>query len=74
MDVLKGQSRERGGNMSSFDDMCFHKFQIGASELCFFKGRAGYLVLVLHLMPFLVLGDHINVRKPQSEIFMPWDL
>ena len=63
MDVLKGQSRERGGNMSSFDDMCFNKFQIGASELCFFKGRAGYLVLVLHLMPFLVLGDHISVRN-----------
>ena len=65
MDVLKGQSRERGGTMSSFDDLC-GKFQIGASELCFFKGRAGYLVLVLHLMQFLVLGDHINVRKPHK--------
>ena len=40
MDVLKGQSRERGGNMSSFDDMCFHKFQIGASELSFFQRRS----------------------------------
>ena len=31
-------------------------FEIGASELSFFKGGAGYLVLVLHLTPFLDTG------------------
>ena len=48
-------------------------FQIGAFELCFFKGRAGYyLVLVLHLTPFLATlatGTHIKVRKPHKAIF-----
>ena len=32
------------------------KFEIGLSELSFFKGRAGYLVLVLHLTQFLATG------------------
>ena len=36
------------------------KFEIGASELSFFKGGAGYLVLVLHLTPFLATGGTIG--------------
>ena len=46
------------------------KFQIGASEISFIKGRAGNLLLVLHLTPCLASGDHrqargthVNVRK-----------
>ena len=47
--------RERGSIMSPCEDT-WGKFQIGASELCVFEGRAGYLVLVLHLTPFLAGG------------------
>ena len=53
------------------------KFQISPSELCFFKGKAGYLVLILHLTQFLATGGpykqarctHIIVIKPHSDIF-----
>ena len=33
------------------------KFESGPSELSFFKGGAGYLVLVLHLTAFLATGE-----------------
>ena len=48
------------------------QFEIGASELSFLKGGAEYLVLVLHLTPFLARqarGTHINVRKPHKVKF-----
>ena len=32
------------------------RFLIGESELSFFKCIAGYLVLILHLKPFLATG------------------
>ena len=44
--LIGGPNYQRGGNM----------LQIGTSELCFVKGRAGYLVLVSHLTPFLATG------------------
>jgi hypothetical protein len=43
---FSGRAKQRrGGNFSPYDGI-WGKIQIGAPELCFFKGRVGYLLLV----------------------------
>ena len=44
-------------------------FQISASELCFFKGRVGYLVLVVHLTPFI--ANEVNYVAGILEFCLP---
>ena len=73
---LVGQGRERGGNLAPYEDIWGPKSE--RLSFHFSIGGAEYLVLVLHLTPFLdtgayhrqARGTHVNVRK----IFMPWDL
>ncbi len=61
---LCGQSRERGGNLSPYDDIC-SRFQIknpdqdsrsGHFSFHVLKGEAGYPGLGLPLSPFLATG------------------
>lgn len=53
--LMGGQSRERGGNLSPYDDIK-GRFQIGHPSFHFLKGEAGDPGLGLHLSPFLATG------------------
>ena len=55
---FSGRAKQwRGGNISPYDNLR-GKFQIGTSELCFLKGGAECLLLILHPTKFLATWKH----------------